>query len=95
MKALDINRTIMLGTWTNEELNSFIDAVKFNRASLGRQVRNQLRVGSQVEYASQRQGRTVQGEITKVAQKYATVRTNGQLWKVPMNMLRVVDRETA
>lgn len=95
MKALDISRAIMLGTWTNDDLNAFIDAVKFNRASLGRSVKNTLRVGATVTWFSPKQGCNVQGEITKVAQKYATVCTSKGLWKVPMNMLTVVDKTLA
>jgi hypothetical protein len=32
----------------------------------------------------------MQGDVTKIAQKYVTVRTNDGLWKVPANMLEVV-----
>ena len=90
MDVKQINSAIMFGTWTDIELSSMIDAIKFNRASLQKQVRRSLSVGSTVKYNSSKQGRMVQGEVTKIAQKYATVRSNGQLWKVPMNMLETV-----
>ena len=90
MDVKQINSAIMFGTWTDTELSSMIDAIKFSRACLQKTVARQLSIGSTVKYNSPKQGRWVQGEITKIAQKYATVRTNGQLWKVPMNMLEVV-----
>lgn len=90
MDIKQINSAIMFGTWTDTELSSMIDAIKFARASLTKQVARSIKAGSQVTYYSPKQGRQVQGEVTKVAIKYATVRTNGQLWKVPMNMLEAV-----
>ena len=90
MDIKQINSAIMFGAWTDTELTSMIDAVKFARAGLQKQVKRQLSIGATVRYNSHKQGRVVQGEITKIAQKYATVRTNGQLWKVPMNMLETV-----
>ena len=90
MDIKQVNSAIMFGTWTDTELSSMIDAIKWNRASLQKQVRRSLTIGSQVKYNSPKQGCWVQGEVTKIAQKFATVHINGQLWKVPMNMLEVV-----
>lgn len=90
MDIKQINSAIMFGQWTDVELTSIIDAVRFARAGLQKQVKRSLTVGSQVQYNSAKQGRTVQGTVEKIAQKYATVRSSGQLWKVPMNMLEVV-----
>ena len=90
MDIKQINSAIMFGTWTDTELSSMIDAIKFARASLQKSVRRELSIGAQVSYLSNKQGRRVQGTIRKIAQKYATVDTGGQLWKVPMNMLEVV-----
>ena len=87
MDIKQINSAIMFGTLSNDELNSIIDAVKFRRASMQRQARYTLQLGSQVAFTSTKTGQRVQGSITKVAQKYATVSTGQGLWKVPMNML--------
>lgn len=87
MDIKQINSAIMFGNLTNDELNSIIDAVKFRRASMQRQARYTLTVGSTVAFTSTKTGQRVQGSITKVAQKYATVSTDRGLWKVPMNML--------
>ena len=90
MDIKQINSAIMFGDLTNDELNSIIDAVKFRRASMQRQARYTLKVGSNVTFTSTKTGQRVQGSITKVAQKYATVSTAAGLWRVPMNMLESV-----
>lgn len=90
MDIKQVNSAIMFGTWTDTELSSMIDAIKFARAGLLKQAKRQLRIGADVQFHSTKRGMTVQGKITKVAQKYATVSTAQGLWKVPMNMLSVV-----
>lgn len=87
MDIKQINSAIMFGTWSNTELESMIDAIKWARASLARQNKYTFRVGSQVKFHSTKRGITVEGKVTKVALKYATVSTDQGLWKVPMNML--------
>ena len=90
MNIQAINTAIISGTWTNDELSSMIDAVKFARAQLTQKARFTLRNGSKVKFYSTKRGITVEGVVTKVAQKYATVSTTAGLWKVPMNMLEAV-----
>lgn len=87
MDIKQVNSAIMFGDFTNDELNSIIDAVKFRRASMQRVARYTLKVGSPVKFTSTKTRQVVTGSITKVAQKYATVSTGQGLWKVPMNML--------
>ena len=91
----EVNRAIMLQTWTNTELNSMIDAVKWNREQLNKQIRRSIGVGDNVEFTSSKTGRLTRGFVTKVAIKYVTVNTGMGLWRVPANMLSVVERETA
>ena len=90
MNVQQINTALITGSFTNEELSSVIDAVKFARSRLTQQARFTLRVGSKVQFHSTKRNMTVEGTVTKVAQKYATVSTNAGLWKVPMNMLTAV-----
>ena len=87
MNIQQINSAIMFGDFSNTELNSIIDAIKFRRASMQRQARYTLKIGSPVAFTSVKTGQRVQGSIQKIAQKYATVSTGQGLWKVPMNML--------
>jgi uncharacterized protein YwbE len=85
----------MLQTWTNVELSSMIDAVKWNRANLANQIKRSICVGDNVEFTSSKTGRLTRGFVTKIAIKYVTVNTGMGQWRVPANMLSVVERETA
>ena len=90
-----VNSAIMLQTWTDVELRSMIDAVKWNREQLSKQIKRSIRTGDQVEFNNSRTGRVEQGTVRKVAIKYVTVDTGQVLYRVPANMLRVVDKELA
>jgi hypothetical protein len=91
MDIKQVNSAIMFGTWTNTELSSMIDAVKWARAQLTKDVKNTLRVGDNVNFTSTKTGQNVTGVITKIAIKYITVRTVTGLWRVPANMLTKVE----
>ena len=92
----DVNKAIMLQSWTNTELSSMIDAVKWNRDRLAKQVKYSLMIGDNVNFTSSKTGRNMTGVVTKVAIKYVTVKTIQGLWRVPANMLtRVEDNEFA
>ena len=91
----DVNKAIMLQEWTNTELSSMIDAVKWNRERLAKRVKYSIMVGDNVEFTSSKTGRLTRGFVTKIAIKYVTVNTGMGLWKVPANMLTVVDKELA
>jgi uncharacterized protein YwbE len=72
-----------------------IDAVKWNRTNLAKQIKRSITIGDNVEFTSSKTGRLTRGFVKKVAIKYVTVDTGPTVWRVPANMLRVVDRETA
>ena len=91
----EVNQAIMLQTWTNTELSSMIDAVKWNRERLVRQIKRSISIGDNVEFTSSKTGRLTRGFVTKVAIKYITVNTGMGMWRVPANMLSVVDKELA
>ena len=95
MNATQISSHIMRNSWTNEELNSIIEAVKFSRSTLAKIVKYSLKVGDNVNFTSSRTGRNVTGTVVKVAVKFVTVRTIDGLWKVPANMLTKVEDEVA
>ena len=90
MNIQEINKAIIHGNFTNDELSSIIDAVKFNRSQLTRTVKRSLSLGDNVSFNSSKLGRNVSGTVTKIAIKYVTVRTTAGLWKVPANMLEVI-----
>ncbi len=91
MDIKQINSAIMFGTWTDIELRSMIDAVKWNRAQLTQQTKRSLRIGDNVNFTSTKHGRNVTGVVTKIAIKYVTVKTINGLWRVPANMLTKID----
>ena len=91
MNITQVNQAIMHGNFTNDELSSIIDAVKYSRAQLTREIKRGLAVGDNVNFTSTKLGRNVTGVITKIAIKYVTVRTATGLWRVPANMLTRID----
>jgi hypothetical protein len=96
MNITQINTGILQGTFTNTELSSIIDAVKFARARLAQQTKRELMLGDNVNFTSTKTGLNVTGVVTKIAIKYVTVKTVSGLWRVPANMLtKVEDREFA
>jgi len=82
-----VNSAIMLQTWTNTELSSMIDAVKWNRSVLAKVTKQCLRVGDEVSFTSSKTGMNMTGTVMKIAIKYVTVCTTKGLWRVPANML--------
>ena len=96
MDIKQVNSAIMFGTWTDIELRSMIDAVKWTRAQLTQQTKRSLRIGDNVNFTSSKTGLNVTGVVTKIAIKYVTVKTVNGLWRVPANMLsKIEDREFA
>jgi hypothetical protein len=90
MSIQSINTEIIQGNFTNDQLSSIIDAVKFARARLGEVNKRALRLGATVKFTSSKTGMTYTGSVDKIAIKFVTVRTSAGLWKVPANMLEVV-----
>lgn len=94
MDIKQVNSAIMFNSWTDVELSSMIDAIKWARANLQKRVKAGLFVGDTVEFTSQKTGMTYTGKVEKIAVKYVTVNTGTGRWRVPANMLKVVDKET-
>ena len=91
MNIQNINNAIINGTWTNNELSSMIDAIKFKRKLLTERTKASLQIGDNVNFTSNKTGRNITGTVVKIAIKYVTVRTLEGLWKVPANMLTRVE----
>lgn len=83
----DINSAIIAGTFTNDQLTSITDAIRFARSQLAQETKRSLTVGSTVKFTSTKNGVTYAGTVQKIAIKYVTVSTAKGLWKVPANML--------
>jgi hypothetical protein len=93
MNIMDINTAILQGGWTNDQLTSMIDAVKFARARLTEQSKRSLSIGDNVNFTSSKLGRNVTGVVTKIAIKFVTVKTAQGAWRVPANMLTKIDEQ--
>ena len=91
MNVQDINTALITGSFTNDQLSSVIDAVKFARSRLARATKVSLRVGDNVNFTSSKTGQNITGIVTKIAIKYVTVKTHTGLWRVPANMLTKVE----
>jgi len=88
--AQEVKSAIIAGTFTNDELNTIADAIRYARSQLTQQKKREFFPGSAVKFTSGRTGKTVYGTVLKVAIKYVTVSENGNTfskWRVPANML--------
>lgn len=83
-----INGAILAGNFTNEQLNSIGDAIRFARAQLGQQNKYTLRVGTKVKFTSSRSGMEVTGDVQKINRKFVIVKSGVTNWRVPANMLQ-------
>lgn len=89
MSIQTINTEIIKGSFSNQDLDSIIDAVKFARARLQRQNISGLKVGTKVKFTSSRSGQVVVGTVRKVAIKNVVVDTPQGGYRVPANMLEM------
>jgi len=90
MTVTEINRAIMFGNLTNDELISVIEAVKWARAQMTKKNIRSISRGSTVKFTSSRNGQTYTGTVRKIAIKYVTVDTGQTLFRVPASMLEAV-----
>ena len=92
MNITQINTAILQGSFTNNQLTSIIDAVKFARARLTEQTKRSLTIGDNVHFNSTKlKGAGVTGVVVKIAVKFVTVKTVSGLWRVPANMLSKIN----
>lgn len=89
MSIQTVNAEILAGNFTNDQLTSIIDAVKFARARMAEKTKRSLMLGDTVKFTSTKNGVTYAGTVQKIAIKYVTVSTAKGLWKVPANMLEM------
>ncbi len=91
MNIKQINTAIMQGDFSNEELNSIGDAIRFARAQLVIQNKSVLTLGSNVKFTSSSKG-TISGVVKKINRKFVIVDEPGQFrsWKVPASMLTIL-----
>ena len=83
----EINQTIISGTFTNDQLDAIVAAVKFARGQIAQKNKFTLIKGTAVKFVSNRTGQSVQGTVEKVNRKFIIVKTIQGNWRVPANML--------
>lgn len=86
-----VNSQIMFGSFTNEQLESILMAVKFRRGQINKETKRSLLVGDAVKFTHPRTGRTHQGNVVKINIKNIKVREGITTWNVPANMLTVAE----
>jgi hypothetical protein len=84
----EINRAILSGNFTNDQLISIGDAIKFARGQLAQKNKYTLTVGTKVQFTNTRTGQTVMGNVEKVNRKFIIVRSGMTNWRVPASMLQ-------
>ena len=87
MTVQEIRSALISGAFTNEDLNSIADAIKFARAQLAKQNARTFWNGDTVKFTSNRNGVTYTGTVEKIKLKYALVRTSNSRFNVPLSML--------
>jgi hypothetical protein len=91
MSIQDVNSAIMFGSFTNEQLDSILMAVKYRRAQIGRDTRRSIMMGDVVRFTHPKTGRTHQGAVVKINIKNVKVKEGFTTWNVPANMLTVAE----
>jgi hypothetical protein len=87
MNIQEINTAIITGTFTNDQLTSITDAVKYNRSLIARKNLFSIRAGALVKFTDARNGRIFTGTVTKVAVKNISVDVGTMTYRVPANMI--------
>jgi hypothetical protein len=87
----DVNSAIMFGSFTDEQLRSIGDAVRYRRAQIVKETRRSIMMGDVVKFTHPKTGRTHQGSVVKINIKNVKVRENNTTWNVPANMLTVAE----
>jgi hypothetical protein len=91
MNLMQIKAEILTAQLTNAELQDLMEPVQYARAQLGKTVKRQLQPGVSVSFVSNRSGQRVLGTVERVAIKNIVVRTHLGLYRVPANMIEVVE----
>jgi hypothetical protein len=82
-----INTAIITGSFTNEQLTSILDAVKYARSQLIKTNVRSFSVGDTVKFTNHKNGMTYVGTVDKIKLKFVLVKTPTSRWNVPANLL--------
>ena len=86
MQVQEIKAAIISSNLSIDELNEVIEAVKYARTQLCRQVARTISIGSNVSFTA-KDGRVFTGTVQGIKIKNAVVQTGMGRYRVPMSML--------
>ena len=89
MNAREITYALKTGTFTSEELSTIVEAIKYARAELARDVKRSIRVGSLVQFRGNRSGSVYTGTVERIKIKNVLVNTTQGRFNVPATMLEL------
>ena len=90
MTAREIERAIVTGNFTAEELETLVRAIKFQRSALSSFNIRKFSRGDTVTFTNPRSGASYRGTVDRVKQKYVLVNTAQGRYNVPANLLETV-----
>jgi len=90
MQVDQIKSAIINGKFTNADLNDLGEAIRYARAQIGREIKQSIRVGDNVNFSDNKNGTNYTGAVVKINIKYVHVATSKGTYRVPANMLTVV-----
>lgn len=86
-----VNAAIVSGSFSDEQLRSIGDAIRFAREQLVRKATCVFSTGSKVKFMNSKPGynKMVIGTVVKVNRKFIIIKDNATMmnWRVPGNML--------
>ena len=86
-----VNEAIMFGNFSNDQLSSIAEAVKYRRAQIVKDTKRALVKGDVVKFTHPKTGRVHQGAVVKIAIKNIKVKEGFTTWNVPASMISVVE----
>jgi hypothetical protein len=86
----EINHEIMQGSFSNDQLNSILMAVRYRRRQIGQEIKRTIRVGDTVCFYHPKLGINLSGPVRQVMIKNIVVETAKGRYRVPANLLEVV-----
>lgn len=89
MNAREITYALKTGTFTSQELSNIVEAIKYARAELARDVKRSIQVGSLVQFRSNRSGSVYTGTVERIKIKNVLVNTTQGRFNVPATMLEL------
>jgi ribosomal protein L35AE/L33A len=89
MNAREITYALKTGTFTSQELSTIVEAIKYARAELARDVKRSIQVGSLVQFRSNRSGSVYTGTVERIKIKNVLVNTTQGRFNVPATMLEL------